>query len=215
VSYYIDIETRPQSREAILKVAPVFTAPANWKDEAKIAAKIAEQQDAFIEKAALSPLTGTVQAFGIYCDEDDAYITVDESEFTEEAMLELFWDTVTSHRAFMTEIYGWNLNGFDIPFLIKRSWSVGVKVPRSALEWYRGRSYLNQQFKDLMQYFCLSPDERYMKLDAALALLGLPRKVDLSGKLPYDIFESDPALFHEYLKADVMGLHKIAEAVGA
>ena len=63
---YFDIETNPHDREALQASMPTFTAPANWKDEDKIAAKIAEQEEKFISKAALNPATATVMAIGFY-----------------------------------------------------------------------------------------------------------------------------------------------------
>ena len=184
MSKFFDIETRPKPLAELEAVMPEFSAPANWKDEEKIAAKIAEQKLAFIQTAALSPLTGTVEAYGFYDDEIEEYVSADVSNYDEAVMLATLWELLTVHDEFRDDVIGWNLCGFDIGFIIKRSWANRVKVPQSAIEFYRGRSYLNGRFKDLMQFFCIGNNDRYMKLDSALDMLGLPRKVDLSGKLP-------------------------------
>lgn len=213
MSIFLDIETRPKPLADLQKIMPEFTAPANWKDPEKIAANIAEQQAKFIEKAALSPLTGTVESYGYYDDKDDHYACGDVDSQPEAILLATIWQRLTDHDAFTEDVYGWNLCGFDLPFIIKRSWANRVKVPSTALEWYRGRSYLNGHFKDLMQFFCIGSDERYMKLDAACDMLGLEKKVDLDGKLPYEIFHTERAKYHEYLKRDVLALAEIKKAV--
>ena len=57
-----DIETGPLPIEHLEDMMPEFTAPSNWKDEAKIEAKIKEQQTKWFEKAALDARTGQVLA---------------------------------------------------------------------------------------------------------------------------------------------------------
>ncbi len=210
---YIDIETAPLPEENLRATMPEFTAPANWKDEAKIAAKIQEQEAAYIEKAALSPLTGRVQAIGIYCDEKDTYTAMDERQFSEAELCSEFWKHVAPKGAMTTNVYGWNHLGFDVPFIIKRSWRNGVEVPPTAFETYRGRTYINPQFVDLMRVWTLGTDERFAKLDAAVEFLCQTRKIDLGGKLPYELFAEDYDLFHEYLRRDVDSLTLLREAM--
>lgn len=214
MSKFLDIETRPKPLSELKAIMPKFTAPANWKDEEKIAANIAEQEKKFVEKAALSPLTGTVESYGLFDDESEEYFATDCEASSEAIMLAKLWVRLADHDAFTSDVVGWNLNGFDLPFLIKRSWANRIAVPPSALEWYRGRSYLNGRFKDLMEYFCMGSSERYLKLDTALELLGLPKKTDLGGKLPYEIFDTQHDLYYEYLQRDVMALRDISSAVG-
>lgn len=212
---YIDIETAPLPEETLRRTMPEFTAPANWKDAEKIQAKIKEQESAYIEKAALSPMTGRVQAIGIYCDKEDAYTPLDETGCSEAELCDQFWKHIAPNGAIMTAVYGWNHRGFDIPFMVKRSWRNGVKVPSTVFETCKGRTYLNPQFIDLMRVWTLGTDERYAKLDTALEFLTQTRKVDLGGKLPYEIFKSDYKLFHEYLRHDVAGLALLVTAIRA
>ena len=40
-----DIETGPMPEDILTRQMPRFSAPANWKDEDKIAAKIKEQEE--------------------------------------------------------------------------------------------------------------------------------------------------------------------------
>jgi len=212
MSKYFDIETNPLPVSELEAGMPEFEAPKNIKDPAKIAAKLAEKREAYIEKAALSPLTGQVMSAGIYDADLDSYGSIVADGRSEGDVLQWIWDNLNISNEFNTDIFGWNLNGFDMPFTIKRSWACGVKMPSSVLEFYRGRSYLNQQFKDLMQYFCIGSDERYMRLNSALDLLGLDRKVELEG-LFYEVYPENPALAMEYLERDVRSLYAIAKRV--
>lgn len=208
-----DIETQPLPLEQLKKTMPTFEAPSNWKDPEKIAAKIAEQQKAYVDKAALSPTTGSVQAYGVWDTKREEYVFMDVYDNSESDLLEFLWDELTDNGAFTTPVVGWNSNGFDVPFLIKRSWANRVKIPSSLIQSYRGRSYLNEQFKDLMDHFCVGTRDR-MKLNDALLMCGLDPKVNLDGKLPYEIFDEDLDLFHKYLHADVLGTAALAEISG-
>jgi len=215
MSKYIDLETKPKPLAELEAIMPKFEAAKNIKDPAKIAADIAKKQAAFIEKAALSPFTGTIQAYGFYDEETEEYNAGDDCLcLSEKFMIQELWARIADHGAMTTDVIGWNLNNFDLPFLIKRSWANRVKIPPTALENYRGRSFLNARYKDLMQHWCIGSDERYASLNGALAHLGMPLKVDLDGKLPYDILESEPQLFHDYLRQDVMALVEINKVVG-
>lgn len=214
MSKFIDIETAPKSVEELEAIMPVFTAPANWKDEEKIAKNIADQKVKFIEKAALSPTTGTVMAIGLYDDEEDVYQGIVVADYASEAdLLEEFWSHLVYHDAMTVDVLGWNIQNFDLPFLIKRSWANTIKVPKTVLEFYRGRASLNARFKDLMQYFCIGSDDRYMKLDDALDLLGCERKIEIEG-LFYEVYKSNPHKAMKYLKRDVMALTEINFVVG-
>ena len=60
---FFDIETGPDGQSASAQM-PEFSAPSNWKDPEKIAAKIADQEETWWEKLALNPLTGETPAIG-------------------------------------------------------------------------------------------------------------------------------------------------------
>ena len=207
----LDIETEPKPLKELQAFMPEFTAPSNWKDEAKIAANIEEQKTKFVEKAALSPLTGLVNAIGIKVDGE--HVLIEPHTMSEGAMLETMWKTITEADAYTRPVVGWNLLGFDLDFLIKRSWANRVRVPFSTLQWYKGRSYLNPQFIDLMRFFCISPDERYMKLDVACQLIGIEGKVDLDGELFYEAYKKNPAKALSYLKQDLDSVDELAHLV--
>ena len=201
---FLDIETEPLPLATLQRNMPKFSAPSNWKDEAKIAENIAKQERGWIAMAALSPMTGRVLAVGVGL--EDAVFLIecqDESE-----LLRRTWGAITDHGAYTEPVAGWNLLGFDLPFLVKRSWICGVPVPKTTLETYKGRSYFNPQFQDLMLKWGMG--ERYSKLDDVLTALGLENKRDLDGKLFYELYRNgQEAEALAYLERDVTALRDI------
>lgn len=128
-----------------------------------------------LEKAALSAETGRVVTIGylpVGAPDEEAYL--DDADFDEERLLRRFWagyEKVVRQRG---RIIGWNSNGFDIPYLIKRSWIVGVPVPASV---FRGR-WISDTFVDLMQVWSVHEFKKFAKLDACARVLGIGNKTD-------------------------------------
>jgi len=129
----VDIETiaRPD-----IVVEPV-SAPANYKDELKIAAYVAEKTAEQVSRAALYPWTARVIALG-WCHVGDDVVTVriTNSEAAERSGLEEFWTHVTDGRT-LTPVVGFNHRAFDLPVLLARSILLGVKHPEMSLDRYR------------------------------------------------------------------------------
>lgn len=147
---------------------PAAVAVGNLKDPAKIDAKIATARDVhaalaasvsirreaahaahvakFVERAALSPLTGCVKAIGLLqCDDNTAAELWYTGEgYDESRIIGQFWATVAAapDHAFV----GHNIFGFDLPFLVRRSWLLGVDVPAGV----RDGRYWSRQFVDTM-----------------------------------------------------------------
>lgn len=139
---FFDIET--QANPENLALAPEPKAPGNLKDPAKIAAAIEEKRRDLIESAALDPDYGKVLSIGIsYQGEDEVEVFVVGMKFpvgfhpetnepmawdvmTEADLLALFWDRFTLVRG---ACVGYNIIGFDLPFLMARSMYLGVKIP--------------------------------------------------------------------------------------
>lgn len=172
-----DIETGPLPRDEVLarsdpfppfvpmgEFDPAAVKLGNLKDAAKIKEKIeakrqewekaaagaadkyAEEKAAYeaklVESAALSATTGLVLAVGYRAD-DGPMIDVDD----EVSQLRRFWDVVAGCRKSGDLIAGWNLCGFDLPFLVRRSWQHDIRVPNGIIEKDR---YWDRIFCDLM-----------------------------------------------------------------
>jgi hypothetical protein len=140
----------------------------------------------FLGRAALSPVTGRVLLIGVLADKDNqpAAIANDESEA---AMIYSFWLLVDDWLFAKRPIVGHNSTAFDLPFLLRRSWCLGVPVPR---EVRQGR-YWNPLFRDTMEWWnCGARDQGvpgrwlreafvgYVKLNTLGAFFGVGQKTE-------------------------------------
>lgn len=233
-----DIETQG-IRDAALALAepfklfeplPPFDPKAvkvgNLKDPDKIAAKIRAEEEAYpqrvkehedayekarveytakvVSKAALNALTGRVVAIGIKTADEEKILSGNEAE-----ILRGFWEIFAmTPCAFV----GWNIGGFDVPFMVRRSWANGVIVPNI----YNGR-YLDKRFVDLMEVFGCGEYGYKAKLDDVANFLGVQGKYDgdCTGEEFAEKFLSGDdvarAQAEEYLKCDVRATWAIAE----
>lgn len=233
-----DIETQG-IRDAALALAepfppfiplPPFDPKAvkvgNLKDPDKIAAKIRAEEEAYpqkekehqeayekarleytakvVSKAALNALCGRVVAIGIKTADEEKILSGSEAE-----ILRDFWEIfMMTPCAFV----GWNINGFDIPFMVRRSWTNGVIVPNI----YNGR-YLDKRFIDLMEVFGCGEYGYKAKLDNVANFLGVQGKYDgdCTGEDFAEKFLSGDkvarAQAEEYLKCDIRATWAIAE----
>lgn len=139
---FFDIETAPDIERAAGRFDPAKVKVGNLKDPEKIRAKIDEAREAALEKAALSPATGTIVAIG-YGRRDIKpgglgemiFRTSFEGRLTSERFLiEQFWERYTMENATMVNWAGCQRSNFDRKWLIRRSWALGVPVPESAYD---------------------------------------------------------------------------------
>jgi len=192
-----DIETSALSDAELDKVKPQFQAPANYKDVAKIAANIAEQEKEWKENAALSPITGRVLAFGY--ESLDFDIIADEDEKT---LLEQVWFLINSKLSASIKVVGFHIFGYDLPFLIKRSWSLGVTVPRIVGGW-SGRYWTwNEDIIDLRLVWQMGDRQAHGSLDDISKFFGGTGKTG-SGKDFAALWQSDREKAITYLKTDL------------
>jgi hypothetical protein len=223
---------------ATLQPYPAFDESAvkvgNLKDAAKIAEKIeAARAQHYIDKlahdcknttaesdyiagvlskAALSPFTGRVLAIGYYStdDEQTEIDVVHPDTATEAALIIRFWAYVESAPEHC-RIIGHNILGFDLPFLIQRSWMLNIEVPRGVME---GR-FFNKKFVDTMQVWaCGKAGSAGMtKLDVLAKAFGVGAKTG-NGAMFAELLEKDRAAAIEYLKNDVAMTYEVAKRMG-
>lgn len=157
-----DIETGPLEEDRLKAIYReksydefAESCDQRWKEETK-KSKYEEYKVTawrqFVDKAALSPITGRVLAIGILqgdaveflCEKPGMPLT---GNHVEEYLLNCFWTRIRSLIESKQPIIGHNSNSFDLPFLVRRSWLIGVRVPR---EIRQGR-YWNPLFQDTME----------------------------------------------------------------
>lgn len=211
----------------------------NLKDEKKIAEKIeaarqkheeairsydedreaeyAKAWNQFVSTAALDPCCGRVAAIGFRSDRGyiirmaDLHSDANESEAS---MVQEFWELCKSLHKQGRKLVGHNIHEFDLPFLVVRSWALGIDVPPVFMP--RNDRYWPDIFVDTRKKFLLG---RYGKgskssLDWVCKTFELPDKDGQSGADFYRKLEEDPEAAEEYLKNDIDISYAVAERMG-
>ena len=129
---YFDIETGPLPEDQI-RIPPFDPAEVklgNVKDPAKIEAKLkaaeANHRQSIIDNAALDALTGQVLMIAYHVRGEAASVAIHGKPEAE--ILTEWWALVTRFDR-CPFVIGFNIKGFDLPFLVRRSWALGVVVP--------------------------------------------------------------------------------------
>jgi DNA polymerase elongation subunit (family B) len=168
-----DIETvaLPESELPLFDESQVLVG--NLKDPDKIKAKVDAARAEWLSGAALSPMTGRVAMVGFK--EVGAGIHLDwndnESELVGNALQFIAEDLAGGNI-----IAGFNCYSFDLPFLARRAWKHGLKLPMGL----RFGRYWSKDIIDLREEWLMgdrSPAKGTTGLDAIARFLGLPQKL--------------------------------------
>lgn len=168
----LDIETGGAADAASL-FNPDDVKLGNVKDPSKVEAKIEEAREAFVKKAALSAETGEVLAVGILDGDKELILVGHEKE-----ILEATWGKISQQLMAQRNVVGHNLLGFDMPFLIRRSWVHGVHVPLEIGKY--GGKYVQWHscLRDTMLFWQLGGYQEFISLDKLGKTLGFGGKPD-------------------------------------
>lgn len=145
---------------------PEFTPDARLKDLEKVKADLVAKELAWFDKLALKAPTARILAIGYVEDEKEPVIIHD---IPEQDMLKRFWDLFRENGGY--KFVGHNIISWDIPFLIRRSYILGVYVPFETME---GR-YLTRRFCDTMLTWACG-DGSMISLDMLSRVLGVGKK---------------------------------------
>ena len=181
----------------------------------KIACEETDQWDTFVDRAALDATTGRVLAIGLQSASRNGpkskpvILSGDERE-----VLEDFWRLFCDCRDTTGgELVGFNSDGFDLPFMVRRSWALGVYVPHDLMN---GR-YFNRVFIDLMKVWQCGDSRRYISLDKVCQFLDLARKT--GDGADFHRLWNGPDEEHqqavEYLENDLLMTLEVARQMGA
>jgi len=194
----IDIETiaNPDAQP------PEFSAPANLKDPEKIKAAIEQKRIDWLADGALHADRGSVALIG-YGMETGA--TIQPPALGEAPRIADCWELIKHN----TPVVGFNIIRFDIPFLVRRSWILGVPVPRDVV--FDKRGYINQdRFIDLMLFWQCGDRQEYISLDTiSKAVLG--RGKTRHGSDFGNLWATDRQAAIEYCKSDVQLTWELAQ----
>lgn len=204
--YVIDIETFPLENCADYLDLSDISAPANYKDETKIAAYITEKKAEAIAKAALDLDLCRVVAIGwMREDWNMPFIHIARDDKTEAIILRGLWDELDNRVT-----VGYNQVGFDLPILLRRSLYLGVPAPSLNLDKYRSPHI------DLQQRLSLNGTKPYRSLNWYCKRLGLDVPCDVtSGKdIAQLVSEGKWDEVAAHCRADVLKTKALAERMG-
>ena len=124
---FFDIETSANPEAVALLPEP--TAPANYKDGDKIAQYVSEKKADQVAQAPLDADLGRVIAISLQSGLENAvevHLIGDAETPTESELIRWFWDAFAKCDGHSC---GYNIIGFDLPYLLRRSFDLGITVP--------------------------------------------------------------------------------------
>ncbi len=124
---FFDIETAANPDALVFLPEP--TAPANYKDAEKIAQYVTEKKAEQVQQAPLDADLGRVIAIAMQRGLENAaevYLTGDPETPDEATLLHCFWSSFAQMDG---RACGYNILGFDLPYLLRRSFDLGIDVP--------------------------------------------------------------------------------------
>ena len=179
--------------------------------EGAVEAFVKQEFADFRDKAALSAIYGRVLAMG-FLQDDQAFIIGADDEDQERELLTDFWETYKQFRNSQEIITGFNITGFDVPFVMRRSWILGIGVPAGVL---KNNRYLELPFNDQRTTWSCGEHQAKGKVQEIALALGLPGKHKGKGgeEFANDWF-SDRDEACKYLAMDVYNEREIGVAIG-
>ena len=156
----------------------------------------------FVDSCCLSAVTSRVLAIGYHApDKSKTVIHAVNEEHTEEQIIAAFWQYYANCRQERRHIVGVNILGFDVPYVLRRSWILGVEVPDKV---YDGR-YFDRTFIDLCDYWKTGNfrSSEPANFDALARAFGTVGKNGQSGKYFHEMWKVNRGDAIAYLKSDV------------
>lgn len=195
-----DLEMEPKPAAEIVGLMPAFEPPSNYRDPQKIAENVEAQRRAWLDRAALSPLTGRILLACVAEDDGPAeFIEGDEA-----AVVRGVLDRLTATIAAGGRCVGFNVHGFDLPFLRQRALLLGLPFPRVLLNEFRGRLGWHERLIDLLDLWSFGGRTRdLVSLDALAKAFGLPGKTGDFGPHFGALYRENRSAALEYAGQDV------------
>lgn len=198
---YFDVESSAQPDEQLARLKPEFKANRTLKDPDKITADLAAKEQAWKDDAALDAKYGMVLCIGLLDDEGVEFLTGPEPN-----ILKAFWAIFEDGP----RMVGFNIKGWDLPFLCQRSWILGIQVPQ---DLWNGR-YWNLRFVDVLeQWCCFSNRFEGNSLAAVAKATGVGEKTG-DGKDFSKLYSENRQAALDYCGLDLELTAKIASRLG-
>jgi hypothetical protein len=173
-------------KDAAKKAAKLEDAKEKWEaGRAEALEKLKQNLEEFwveqVEKAALSALTGRVVAIGYKLPSGSNRIVGTGRGIDETGVLMDFWTCCSNAKAKGHRLIGHNIFGFDLPFLVQRSFMVGVTVPAGVQTIWKQRLGWDDLFHDTMSRWVCGTYGQYCSLDRISRALGMKGKAAAEG----------------------------------
>ena len=204
--YDLECTSKPESE--LESLMPEFQASGVLKDPVKILADIAAKKQKWMDDAALSAITGQLLCVGISESGNKGVI-----HGTEEDILREFWyhcSSLKEESAGACIFVGYNSHSFDLPWLIRKSWLLGIQVPM----WVRRGRYFHESFQDLKEIWqCGDRNESTGGLNGLAKAFGCGEKLG-SGKHFGRLWGEDREAALAYALQDIALTEAIAMKMG-
>lgn len=187
MSLIIDIESLAKPAEVILANLPPWDEdeartrlPKNYKVPATIGSWLEEDRSNhgkdILDRAALMPEYANVAVVGVYNEVGVGQASL--KDHAEEVLVGAALEHIEMAARKGRFVLGWNILGFDLPFLIRRAWILGVKVGTMIYNPL-SRYPVSENIVDMMDRFkCGNRKAPHTSLNNALKSMGLPEKPD-------------------------------------
>jgi hypothetical protein len=233
-TFVFDIETMgvPNKVKEFGKPYPSFEEPkyGNLKDPIKRQAYYEEKHQAWVDgevkwwekqydRAALDAVTGRVVAIGYlfpYADNEGDGELLDNCimdglsqngvhDLEEIQILTRFWEYFKNATGTYGHIIGHNIEGFDLPFLMQRSWQLGVPVAPNVMH----KRYFHRNVVDTMKVWCCHGFKETISLNNLAKLLNIGHKMSNYHALQFapDWLGEDKDTAEFYLRTDLSLTH--------
>lgn len=200
-----DCETAPLPEAADYLVEPV-EAPANYRDEVKIAAYINEKKAEQLAKCSLDPDLCRVVAVAVQREEDAEPTSLTANDPDEERfVLDYFWG-----MAGQGHLVGFNCLSFDLPVLLRRSLYLGVKIRLIQIDRFK-----HPEVTDLLSVLSFNGVQKLHSLNFYAKRFGCTVTDPMDGAgIGLAVLEGRWDDVHAHVRADVQKTAFIAEKCG-
>ena len=205
----VDIETcgLPNAADYLEPVQ----ADKRLKDPEKIKADLAEKEQARIDKLALDWNVGRIAAIGWWTAGEDTTVLVNTDETQEAESLEIFW-----RRAKHRTIVGFNIKGFDLPFMVQRSRYLGIAYPTLDFSKYSRKGIADLYLELTFGQGTYDQGAMRRSLGAFCKRFGIPVSDEVKGaEIPALVAAGDWAKVRAHLTSDVDLTRALAIKLGA
>lgn len=187
------------------------TAPSNYVDKDKIAAYVQKAEAVELSKAALDPDLARVVALGC-CDAATGAIDVklakDEQE--EAVLLSDLWRNIRNLHEMNTMLVGYNILGFDLPVLFRRSIYLNVKAPNIQIDRFKHPSVI-----DLQSILSYDGKMKWRSLSFYASRFGLTHDGSITGaEIPGLVAAGEWEKVASHVRADVGTTTALARRMG-